>query len=81
MHNAAFMVMGRFGDRTGVGGNSTVFVGNYGIKWLLGNTKALRKAMRIYNLCLFSPLASFLNSAWGIPATNLSRPPKTSATP
>jgi hypothetical protein len=34
----------------------------------------------IYNLCFLAPLAIFENSAWGMPAMNLSKPPKASAT-
>ena len=34
----------------------------------------------IYNLCFLVPLAIFENSAWGMPAMNLSKPPKASAT-
>jgi hypothetical protein len=34
----------------------------------------------IYNLCFLAPLAILENSAWGMPAMNLSKPPKASAT-
>lgn len=43
-------------------------------------TLLLAPSKSTYNLCFFSPLASFRNSSCGIPAANLSSPPNTSST-
>lgn len=41
----------------------------------------LQDCCTFHNLCLFSPLAIFLNSSCGTPFLNLSKPANTSATP